>query len=153
MKPPQPQTDAEHRTHVAAELRAFAALIESEPAPRPLLTPLLRARRALTRFEGHLEVEAGLPKGFRCLHCNEPFHEDYMVENAVWREAVPDVAERYAAMIAEGLPKHGLYLHLRCLEARLGRRVTLADLSKAPCNDSIRYFFGRDPLDLKKPEG
>lgn len=32
-------------------------------------------------------------------------------------------------------------LHLRCLVSRLGRRLTLDDLTDAPCNDAIREIL------------
>lgn len=139
--PAPDKTPKEHRAYVAKELRAFADLVEAAPEPRPLLRPIIRARAALQVLLEAVEAEAGLPAGFWCCHCGERYNEDYMVQNSVWKEAVPDVPERYQAMIAQGLPKKGIYLHLRCMEQRLGRRLTPDDLSPAPINDAIRYFL------------
>jgi len=135
-----PETDEEHRAFLILELRKFSDLVEIEKEARPLLLPLIRARHALNRFEDYLELESGILDGFRCLHCGQKYSEDYMVHNELWRAAVPDVAQRYAAKAAQGLPKRGLYLHLRCLEERIGRPLTIDDLTPAPINDAIRYF-------------
>lgn len=132
----------EHRIHVVSDLRAFADLVESQSEPISLLLPLRNARRALSRFEDHLRSEAGLLGDWTCLHCGKPYREDYMVHDSVWREAVPDVHERHVQQMVQGLPKGGLVLHLRCLEARLERPLTVNDLSPAPVNDAIRYFLG-----------
>lgn len=70
---------------------------------------------------------------FDCAHCGEPCHDQYMVHNDVWRAAMPT---------SRGL------LHLRCLEAKLGRPVRLDDLSKAIINDDIRYFVSHMGLEL-----
>ncbi len=56
----------------------------------------------------------------------DPTLEDYMVHDEVWERA--------------GMGKQG-FLHLRCLESRLRRRLTLADFTNYPVNNGIRFGF------------
>lgn len=61
---------------------------------------------------------------------------DYMVEDAVWKEA------RFLKTEVACLP---------CLENRLGRQLVLEDFTNARCNNTIRYLLGRDkPKDKQK---
>lgn len=53
--------------------------------------------------------------------------ESYMVKKHVWDEAMDG---------REG------FLHLRCLERRLCRRLTIEDFTDAPINDMLRYGYG-----------
>jgi hypothetical protein len=62
--------------------------------------------------------------GHHCIWCREVFGEDYMVQNAVWQEA-----KAYG------------YVHIRCLEKMLGRKLQITDFTDAPCNDGIRFGF------------
>lgn len=137
---PQAQLNAPLRVM----LETYSKMIQLEDTPegvRNILIPAIKLQTALRKFELQLMKALGAPEKFLCLHCNQPYAEDYKIDDRIWREAVPDQAERYAALVERGLPKRGLYLHIRCLEVRLGRRVTVADLSSAPCNNAIRYFF------------
>lgn len=63
-----------------------------------------------------------------CEVCRDDVDEAYMVHDAVWASA--------------GMGEVGV-LHLRCLEKRLGRALTLADLDDSRINNAQRYFAGR----------
>ena len=56
----------------------------------------------------------------------DPTLEDYMVRDEVWAKC--------------GVGARG-FLHLRCLEARLHRQLTLADFTSFPVNAAIRFGF------------
>jgi hypothetical protein len=58
-----------------------------------------------------------------CAECGEVCSDYYMVRNEVWAAA--------------GM-SHGV-LHLRCLEKRLGRDLTLDDFMDSPANAAIRF--------------
>lgn len=62
----------------------------------------------------------------RCAHCGRGrLGPIWMVRDDLW--------DRYGVGAGE--------LHLRCLVSRLGRRLTLDDLTDAPCNDAIREIL------------
>lgn len=61
----------------------------------------------------------------QCLNCMLTVHEEYMVHNEVWRQVAK--------------PQEGV-LHLVCLEAMLGRPLTIDDFTTVPVNNAI--FFG-----------
>lgn len=67
-----------------------------------------------------------------CADCDDEDLEMYMVTNEVWEEA--------------GMEKHKGLLHLKCLEARLGRRLQIEDFPKYTSNRAIFFAFrmGKD---------
>lgn len=72
------------------------------------------------RMKVHSASAPDIPVNF------DPTIEDYMVHDEVWERA--------------GMGKRG-HLHLRCLELRLRRRLTLADFTDYPVNNGIRFGF------------
>lgn len=62
-----------------------------------------------------------------CVECGRLTHDDFMVRNDLWRS----VAERTDL------------LHFSCFERRLGREVTVDDLTEAPLNAALRTVLGR----------
>ena len=64
-----------------------------------------------------------------CSHCGEPVCDAYILQDEVWRAAWPTWRG---------------YLHLRCVEARLGRAITAADLkADIPLNAALIYVLGK----------
>jgi len=68
-----------------------------------------------------------------CVHCALPVFYDYLLKSDVWA--------------ATGLGYHDGVLHLPCVEARIGRRLSLADFEDScakqgqSINDGIRWAF------------
>lgn len=60
-----------------------------------------------------------------CVLCGNPCYDGYMVHDETWREAG----------LGDGLA------HLRCLEGRLGYRLSLEHFTSAPINDMLRVGF------------
>lgn len=130
------------RVFLEKSLREFNGLM-AKPAleAKALLKPIMILRHALTRYEEALleGLDITHSKVFQCFECKQAYREDYMVHDHVWQEAVDWRALNREKNDAD-LPKGGIYLHLACLEKRLGRRLTLDDLKDVPCNAGIRYF-------------
>lgn len=63
-----------------------------------------------------------------CSECNELCSDYYMVTDAVWLAAMPTDAG---------------YLHLVCLEKRLGRRLGSPDFPLCPINDFVHFLLRR----------
>lgn len=74
-------------------------------------------------------LSANAFRSWLCLDCNKLVGELYMVHNGLWEQAVPP-------------PHQKRMLHLACLSARIGRPITVEDLSDAKCNDGYRWFAG-----------
>ncbi|MDB4278011.1 hypothetical protein N9917_00115 [Deltaproteobacteria bacterium] len=79
--------------------------------------------RTVAAEEGGLDVVMS----HACVQCSKPEGPDYyMVTDEVWQQAqVPALS----------------VLHLHCLEARLGRRLTIVDFTDVPVNRLIHYGF------------
>ena len=59
-------------------------------------------------------------KGFECMDCGkDTFYEYYMVYSRVWKKANPKVKGK---------------LCIKCLEKRLGRKLTVNDFTKVKVN-------------------
>lgn len=136
------------REQLETALQEFRSLFE-EPStpPQRLFSPIIRLRRLLTTFEKSLfETLNGVthPMKFTCFHCGKDYHEDYRVYDRIWHSVLPPKSPD-ATIPRVG----GYYLHLACLEARLGRRVIVDDLTLAPCNDAIRYFVESSEIETR----
>ena len=70
---------------------------------------------------------------FDCIDCGTNTLTEnygyYMVRNALWEQA--------------GMTTHGGMLCFACLEARIGRPLTIADFTDAPVNWRYREAFDR----------
>lgn len=62
-----------------------------------------------------------------CLHCHEIVGEIYMVHNSIWERT--------------GFGKHDGVLHIRCIEALIGRSLQLTDFTSSSINDGIRWAY------------
>jgi len=72
----------------------------------------------------------------------DPTLDGYMVHDHVWRLATDkDVQEGN---------KRAYFLHLDCLERRIGRYITLEDFTNAPINNVIRWAFERGRIQALK---
>ena len=62
-----------------------------------------------------------------CCECGEPqnLNDHYMLKNHVWGKVAAD----------------NEYLHLRCVEVRLGRRINLNDFTSSPINNTLRHLL------------
>ena len=60
-----------------------------------------------------------------CFDCGEVVHEHYMVNNSVWCTEAKLHAMRG-------------YLHIACLEKRIGRKLTLGDFTDTTINAALR---------------
>ena len=60
-----------------------------------------------------------------CTHCGGSDMEKFMVRDSVWQ----------AANMADG------FLHLRCLEHRLGRKLVVGDFTDAPINNELKFGY------------
>lgn len=58
-----------------------------------------------------------------CAHCGRICGDSYMVHDELWAKADVD---------------RGV-LHLRCLQIRLGRKLTLGDFTNYPINETIKF--------------
>jgi len=76
----------------------------------------------------HMEERLRCLWGYFCAECGIEGREDYMVKNSIWNESGS---------------KRGEVLHLRCLEKRLGRLLTVEDFTEVPCNSLIFWAFER----------
>lgn len=102
--------------------------------PNPVCRCVLTAPYPVRNFEcpackGTFRIVAIDPDHFQCMDCEEPNHDDYMVDDDVWLAAVPD-----------GKGK----LHAKCLEMRLGRELTLTDFTHTwnlPANAPFRLGY------------
>lgn len=65
-----------------------------------------------------------------CSQCNELCSDYYMVRDDVWLQVMPTDAG---------------YLHLVCLEKRLGRRLSGPDFPLCPINDFVHFLLLRQP--------
>lgn len=72
------------------------------------------------------EQESDLNARYHCAECGKDDLDHYMVTNEVWQ----------AAGMAEG---RGGFLHLVCLERRLGRPLSLGDFPDLTINNAVRY--------------
>jgi len=63
---------------------------------------------------------------FNCQDCSKPMYNGYMVHNSLWFEA---------------MGSGGGIMCMFCFENKLGRSLTLDDLTKAPINDPYRKGF------------
>lgn len=89
-----------------------------------------------------------------CFDCKLPTTSYHVIAD-VWKSAVPNHAVLRALIQSEGwnrlrhnesfsrkfIAALGLHLCLRCLEARLGRRIALEDLVAHPINYNLRVAF------------
>jgi len=82
------------------------------------------------------EKYAKYKKSYGCIDCG--VDEQYMVTAAVWKEAFPDYGVVHRERWAEGLHT---CLCLSCLESRLGRKLTIRDITDAPINRSLFSGF------------
>jgi hypothetical protein len=80
----------------------------------------------------------------RCYDCYN-LHAPYMVKDAVWLQAWPEYTAVRSKLQSLFPAKVHLNLCLNCLVLRLGRDLTLEDLTNKPVNDSIvlGYTMGR----------
>jgi hypothetical protein len=62
-----------------------------------------------------------------CRECGQVCGEDYSLLDEVWA--------------LTGLDSKGGRLHLKCVEKRIGRKLTLEDFSNFPVNEGIRFGF------------
>lgn len=81
-----------------------------------------RLRRALT---------ARLHRHNLCQRCGQKLAatDHYMVTRQVWREEA-------------GLPARNCLMHVHCLQAHLGRALTVADFTDVPVNANILFGYG-----------
>ncbi len=71
---------------------------------------------------------------FGCMVCDyDCVNEFYMVHDHLWQVAIEGLPTPTMRMIG-GRITGGSLLCIGCLEKRLGRKLTAADFSKAPCN-------------------
>ncbi len=71
---------------------------------------------------------------FGCMVCDfDTSTEFYMVHNHLWVTAIEGLPRRTPRMVAGRIIGNEL-LCVGCLEKRLGRKLTAADFSVAPCN-------------------
>lgn len=76
-------------------------------------------------------LRKNLKRKFVCAECGQDMCQRgavtmYMVHDDLWLSAMPD--------------KKG-FLHLHCLEQRLGREIEFADFTSAQINEEIRYGY------------
>lgn len=83
------------------------------------------------------DVKSG---GFRCYDCDQ-HGGDYMVHTGVWLQAMPDYPERKRILVQRhpgNVPERHILLCFACLEARLGRPLTVDDFKLSiPINHGI----------------
>ena len=75
------------------------------------------------------ERRENIDRWTNCLHCGQFFAGDYLVLDCVWKAA--------------GLKRRDGVIHLKCLEERLGRHLTMADFKPSPANDAIEHMVTR----------
>ena len=82
-----------------------------------------------------------------CLHCLGLAVDDYMLLPGVWAEARGAVARAAVeALGPDAAPLLGNlqgHLHLPCVEALLGRPLTLEDFTPVRANDALAWAWGR----------
>ncbi len=74
----------------------------------------------------HFLVRPRKDTQWKCSLCDEDCDDYYMVEDDVWNSVMPS--------------KKG-YLHLRCLEEKLARKLVIEDFKQVKCNLAIRFAY------------
>ncbi|MHA2068118.1 MAG: hypothetical protein ACXABY_27470 [Candidatus Thorarchaeota archaeon] len=65
---------------------------------------------------------------FACLRCGDHCFDQFMVKDSVWRTE------------ADLEPRDGV-IHLKCLEAIIGRRIGVSDLSDVAMNEMLVHWY------------
>lgn len=73
---------------------------------------------------------------YECKECHLPVDDQYMVKDELWKKF-------------HGSPRG--VLHIACLEKRMGRPLTLDDLTRAPINLPLRVQMGDQTIDPSSP--
>ena len=90
------------------------------------------------RLQAQKDARTKRARRFVCGSCGDPFWEEYMLHDAVWRQAWP---------LGEG------FLHLSCAELLLGRPLTIDDFKDVPGNDMIRFGYELAARSLRRLDG
>lgn len=129
--------------------------------PRWLESSALNVERTMPDAYGHPCVASTLPELLEdaktpqvlsasrvCLHCLGLNCDDYMLVPEVWTLARLTLADRaaqtygaHAVRLLRGNSRG--HLHLACVEALLGRPLTLVDFSNTRINEAIRWAWTR----------
>lgn len=87
-------------------------------------------KRAKMLVEQWVQTAQNSESRLICAECVKPVEDDYEVLDRVWHTAIGCVTQ------------FGGYLHLVCLQKRLGRKLSIADFTAAPVNAGLRFGFG-----------
>lgn len=117
---------------VAVPLKMFGKAIEAVAGlPGSPHGPTVLTRWALRGISTFIRDRNG---HYNCADCGERSHDAYMVNKDVWHDVLHE----------SEIGKQGMFLHLKCLDARVqrtyGRRLMVEDFQDLPINEGI--FFG-----------